>query len=84
MDFGDTWPLVVIGGFIALGVALAYGLTQNARRDKRRDAVTEAATRDLYDKARSGEPARDNSPGDRLDEVKAGERTPRYGESPRA
>lgn len=83
MDLGDTWPLVVIGGFIALGIAMAYGLMQNARRDKRKDAVTEAATRDLYDKSRSGEPARDNSPEDRLDSVKAGERVPDYGHSPR-
>jgi hypothetical protein len=84
MDYGDLMPLVTIGGALVLGLALAYGLFRNARRDKRKDAMTEAATRDLYDKSVSGEPARDTSPDDRLDEVKAGERVPRYGESPRA
>jgi hypothetical protein len=84
MEIGDLMPIVTIGGFIVLGLALAYALIRNARRDRGKDAVTEAATRELYDKSVSGEAARDNAPGDRLEDVKSGERVPRYGESPRA
>lgn len=84
MEVGDLMPVVTIGGVLVLGLVLAYAMIRNARRDRNKDAVTEAATRELYDKSVSGEPARDNSPDDRLEEVKSGERVPRYGESPRA
>ena len=80
---GDIMPIVTIGGAIVLGLVLAYGLIQNARRDKRKDAVTEAATHELYDQARSDDPARDNPPDNRPEAVKAGEAVPRYGDSPR-
>lgn len=77
-------PIVTIGGVIILGLVLAYGLMQNARRDRRKDPVTEAATREMYDKSRSGEPAADNPPENRPEAVKKGEAVPRYGETPRA
>jgi hypothetical protein len=38
----------VIGGVIVLGIALAWGMARWATRDKRQDAVTEAATAALY------------------------------------
>jgi hypothetical protein len=39
----------VIGGIVLLGTAIAWGMAQWATRDKRRDALTEAATAELYD-----------------------------------
>jgi hypothetical protein len=39
----------VIGGIVLLGGAIAWGMARWATRDKRRDALTEAATAELYD-----------------------------------
>jgi hypothetical protein len=47
---------VALIGMILLGAALAWGLYQNSHRDKRRDAETEAATRELYDEEPETEP----------------------------
>jgi hypothetical protein len=45
----------VIGGIIVLGAAIAWGMARWATRDKRLDALTEAATAQLYDSvARAG------------------------------
>jgi hypothetical protein len=72
------WSLVVVGGFIVLAAAIAFGLMRNAKRDRSKDAVTEAATRDLYDHSVSGDPERDLSPEARPREVKRGERAPSH------
>lgn len=39
----------VIGGIIVLGGAIAYGLWRYSTRDRRKDAMTERATRAEYD-----------------------------------
>lgn len=46
---GGLLGVAAIAGAILLGLALAYGMLQNSRRDRRNDKLTEAATRDLYD-----------------------------------
>lgn len=40
--------VVYIVGAIVLGLIIAYGLWQYYSRDKSRDGVTEAATREIY------------------------------------
>jgi hypothetical protein len=47
---GVSWMLInVIGGLIVLGLAIAWGSYRWATRDKRKDAMTEAATHAEYD-----------------------------------
>jgi hypothetical protein len=46
MDLGS----IALIGVILLGLALAWGMYQNSRRDRRQDRRTDAATRDLYDR----------------------------------
>jgi hypothetical protein len=75
-SLGEMWSLVVVGGFVVLAVAIAYGLMRNTKRDKSKDVVTEAATRELYDNSVSGEPERDVSPEARPLDVRRGERAP--------
>jgi hypothetical protein len=60
----------VIGGVIVLGVALGWGMARWATRDKRRDAVTEAATAALYDRVEraGGDDLVDRSPDARRPE----------------
>ena len=41
--------VVYIVGAVVLGLVIAYGAWQYHTRDKRKDAVTEASTRALYD-----------------------------------
>lgn len=41
--------VVYIFGAVVLGLVLAYGAWQYHTRDKRSDAVTEVATKELYD-----------------------------------
>lgn len=46
--FGDSlWAFVVIGGFIILGLAIAYAKLRN-KVTPEQEARTEAATRELY------------------------------------
>ena len=40
---------VALIGVILLGLALAWGIAQNKRRDRRMDRQTDAATRNRYD-----------------------------------
>lgn len=40
---------VALIGVIVLAIAIAWGMYQNSRRDRRRDPETDAATRELYD-----------------------------------
>lgn len=42
------WFFAVVGGTLILGIAIAYGFIQYHRRDKSKDALTEAATRAVY------------------------------------
>ena len=44
-----TWELVFPLGALALGVVLAVMLWRNKHRNKRVDAVTQAATKEEYD-----------------------------------
>ncbi len=76
-SLGEMWSLVVVGGFVLLAIALAVGLMRNSKRDRSKDAVTEAATRNLYDHA-ADETARDLSPEARPAEVKHGDRAPSH------
>lgn len=47
---GISWMLInVIGGLVVLGLAIAWGSYRWASRDKRKDAMTEAATHAEYD-----------------------------------
>lgn len=48
------WAFVALGGIIILGIFIAYGMMRNKGRTPRERAVTEAATRDLYDKEGRG------------------------------
>jgi uncharacterized membrane protein len=41
--------VVALIGFIILGLAIAYGLVQYSRRDKRADPASERATAQVYD-----------------------------------
>ncbi len=41
------WAFVVIGGPILLGIAILYGTIQYRKRDRRLDATSHAATREL-------------------------------------
>jgi hypothetical protein len=41
---------IALIGAVILGLALAWGLYQNSRRDRRQDARTDAVTRDLYER----------------------------------
>jgi hypothetical protein len=46
--FGDSlWAIVVVGGFIVLGLALAFAKLRNKTTPEQK-ARTEAATRELY------------------------------------
>jgi hypothetical protein len=56
--------LAVVGGMLLLGLAMAYGSWMFARRNRRLDPVTEAATAELYDRAGrpGGEGATSRSP----------------------
>jgi hypothetical protein len=54
---------VALIGVIVLGLAIAWGMYQNSRRDRRQDSRTEAVTRDLYDQGGDDtEPDRRASP----------------------
>ncbi|MGA0604756.1 hypothetical protein ACO2Q0_02045 [Phenylobacterium sp. VNQ135] len=46
---GVGWGLMNVVGVVVLGLALAYGAYRYFSRDKRTDALTEAATRAEYD-----------------------------------
>lgn len=45
-----AWIWVTVVGPIVLGLVLAYGLYRTSGRNRRMDAVTEAATRSQYGK----------------------------------
>ena len=49
------WFLVLVGGTIVLGIAIAYGVLRNRQRTTREKLQTEAATRDIYHKEDRGE-----------------------------
>lgn len=42
------WAIVFVGGIVALGLALTYGLSRNSRRTPAEKRVTEKATQDIY------------------------------------
>jgi hypothetical protein len=42
-----SWEIFFGAGVVLLGLSLAYGLIQNARRHKANDSITEEATRKL-------------------------------------
>ena len=47
-SLGDSlWAIVVIGGFVVLGILIAFAKLRN-RTTPREEARTEAATRELY------------------------------------
>jgi hypothetical protein len=48
---GVGWGLMNFVGVIILGLAIAYGMFRYVTRDKRKDAITEASTHALYDRA---------------------------------
>jgi len=69
-------------GVVVLGVALAGGMAFVAGRDRRKDKVSEAATRRLYDEASTPDVAEsDQSPERRPAVVKRGEEVPDYSRS---
>lgn len=61
---GLGWGLINIVGAVVLGLALAYGVFRYFTRDKRRDPMTEAATRAEYDmvEAAGGDDVVERSP----------------------
>lgn len=47
--FGSSlWAIVVVGGFVILGAAIAYAMLRN-KRTPREERHTEEATRRLYE-----------------------------------
>lgn len=47
--FGSSlWAIVVVGGFVILGAAIAYAMVRN-KRTPREERHTEEATRRLYE-----------------------------------
>ena len=53
---GASYFIIYVLGVIVLGMAIAYGAARWATRDRSRDPLTEAATRELYDAAARGDP----------------------------
>jgi type II secretory pathway pseudopilin PulG len=49
-------------GVVVLGAALAFGLLRNSRRDRRMDAATEDATREVYQNYEAARRAPDSAP----------------------
>jgi hypothetical protein len=50
------WFLVVVGGFIVLGLAISYGMTQTRKRaDRDRAAAAAAGVREAAEKDHSGD-----------------------------
>jgi len=47
---------VAIIGVILLAIAIAWGMYQNSRRDRRKDPCTDEVTRELYDSEPEVEP----------------------------
>lgn len=83
---GVGWMLInFIGGLVILGLAIAYGSYRYSTRDKRKDAMTEAATHATYDMASAagGDDDIRRSPGARRTEERAAYRAIRpEGEPP--
>ena len=49
MDIGGSiWLLVVVGGTILLGIGIALAMSNNRRRSRSEERLTEAATKQLY------------------------------------
>lgn len=78
-SFGEMWALVLIG-IAVLGGAIAYGMSRNARRDRGKDAVTETATRELYNSIDrgGGDVEVTRGPEERPRAVREGEAMPDY------
>ncbi len=52
---GAFWFAVTVIGVALLGAVMAWAAARTARRDKRMDALTEAATREEYDHPNAGD-----------------------------
>jgi LPS O-antigen subunit length determinant protein (WzzB/FepE family) len=63
---GAFWMMVTVIGVALLGAAIAWGMAYNARRDHRKDALTEAATREQYDHPNAGDKQAPADPKHRL------------------
>ena len=63
---GAFWLAVTVIGVALLGAAMAWGAAYNARRDRRKDALTEAATRDWYHHPNAGDKEGPADPKHRL------------------
>ncbi|MDB5506112.1 MAG: hypothetical protein JWR75_750 [Devosia sp.] len=49
MEFGGSvWLFVVVGGTVLLGIAIAITMSNNRRRSRGEQRLTEAATKQLY------------------------------------
>ena len=51
---GDGLGMAALIGMIVLGVALAWGMFQNSRRDRSKDGVRDDATRAMYNNEPEG------------------------------
>jgi hypothetical protein len=63
---GAFWMMVTVIGVALLGAVLAWGAARNAKRDKRKDALTQAATREQYDHPNVGDNEATANPDERL------------------
>ena len=52
---GAFWFAVTVIGVALLGAVMAWAAARNAKRDRSRDALTEAATREEYDHPNAGD-----------------------------
>lgn len=66
IDSSAMWLTVTVIGVALLGAFLAWGAAYNARRDRRKDALTEAATREQYDHPNAGDKQAPADPKHRL------------------
>lgn len=75
---GAGWFLQEVAGVIVLGMALAAAAAWTQGRNRRKDAVGEAATAMQYDAPdrRTADDDPDRAPGDRPSDVRHGERAP--------
>jgi hypothetical protein len=63
---GAFWMLATVIGVALLGAVMAWAAARNAKRDKRQDALTEAATREQYDHPNAGDKTASPNPDHRM------------------
>ncbi|HEY9217237.1 MAG TPA: hypothetical protein VIO94_04255 [Phenylobacterium sp.] len=63
---GAFWMMLTVIGVALLGAFMAWGAARNRGRDRRNDALTDAATRAQYDDPEAGDKTASANPDRRL------------------